>query len=324
MKLKWSFGWCSVRTFSFSFTNATFHVALWFHINMKFKRLFLSNENLIKVVKVENALYSQPPPRCWRCLSFAECVSSVLQEAADVMESGWGREARPDRLCTKNSSSLLRGGCWRCRGCASPPGHTHTHTHTHTELLVNQSLSLTEMIRLIFTHLCTPQGTRPVWAVRSKASSRGWWVRQEAWPRSEATPSATDGEFCWRRNRPPPWPEVQSNCTRHVWVWWEKTKQVPYRCSAYLCNDCVLSRYGLFFRHNIDRRKKKEARECTCCCTRCSGRAVQDGEGGASSWLLLIRRHSKLNVGLLDAEKANKNQTYDHALHSNAGYRQKS
>lgn len=45
---------------------------------------------------------------------------------------------------------------------------------------------------------------------------------------------------------------------------------------------------------------------CTCCCTRCSGRAVQDGEGGVWSSLSRLRKHSKLNVGLLEAKKNKK------------------
>lgn len=51
-------------------------------------------------------------------------------------------------------------------------------------------------------------------------------------------------------------------------------------------------------------------RACTCWCTRCSGRAVQDGEGGVLSSLSRLRRHSKLNVGLLEAKKRNQTRFY--------------
>lgn len=46
---------------------------------------------------------------------------------------------------------------------------------------------------------------------------------------------------------------------------------------------------------------------------------MHDGEEGASSILLLLRRHSKLNVGVLEAEnKTNKMTTYN--VHLNNVY----
>lgn len=62
---------------------------------------------------------------------------------------------------------------------------------------------------------------RPVWAVCSTASSRGWWVKLEAWPRSAATLSETNGEFCWRQGRPPPLPGVG---VQRSW-WWRSISQ---------------------------------------------------------------------------------------------------
>lgn len=50
----------------------------------------------------------------------------------------------------------------------------------------------------------------------------------------------------------------------------------------------------------------------TCCCTRCSGRAVQAGEGGGGvcSSLPLLRRHSKWKDGLLEAETTKERSMY--------------
>lgn len=42
---------------------------------------------------------------------------------------------------------------------------------------------------------------------------------------------------------------------------------------------------------------------------------MHDGEGGAPSPLLLLRRHSKLNVGLLEAERTQKTVVINAIIH---------
>lgn len=112
----------------------------------------------------------------------------------------------------------------------------------------------------------------PVSGACSWASRRGGWVRWGACSTSKATVRATGGAVCWDRGRPPPSPGGVTGNTSGG-----RTCAFAFR---------------------------PEPGGSTCCCTRCSGRAVQtgDGGGGVSSSLPLLRRHSKWKEGLLEAE----------------------